>query len=91
MASLKRIESMTNYLTYRGLVSAPPWILGVLNEEMHISGELRKLSDALWARNDELTEVSILLTEAAEKLDDAHEEWLEEQDPTGTSFEWLAV
>ena len=58
----------------------PPWILGIDEEAgQHISGELREASDQLFNTPGGLGYFSELLGEAAEKLDDAHEEWMEEQ------------
>lgn len=55
---------------------------------MHISGQLREADSLIWKGRtgiahkvlypDEL-ELVMLIGEAAERLDDAHESWLEEQ------------
>lgn len=77
MASLKKIEELTEWLEKWNWNPNPEWIKGT--EETgttHISGQLREKSDELWATDQD---TSILLGEAAEKLDDAHEEWLENQ------------
>ena len=91
MASLKRIEELVNLLESKGFEADPDWIKGVklndipgaerqtielgIDHGMHISGQLRELSDSFFNSNRFL---SVLLAEAAEQFDDAHEAWLEE-------------
>jgi hypothetical protein len=84
MASLKNIEILTQELQKHDIPTEPPWILAIdsaVSDAGHISGQLREASDIVWD-NDRLTaeelnhQLSILLGEAAEQLDDAHEEWL---------------
>ncbi len=83
MASLKRIEALASRLNYK----EPAWIRGYPDEKRdnHLSGALREASDAVWGdrtgvAKDVLTAEELtlmgLLSEAAEILDDAHEEWL---------------
>ena len=85
MASLKRIEELRIHLETENLTTDPQWILGMQtdppSEVGHISGQLRETSDAIWDNDgltvDELNSISVLLSEAAERLDDAHQEWME--------------
>jgi len=62
--------------------TTPDWVKGIEPNphNQHMSGQLRELSDAMW-HIEEIRELCIFLSEAAEKLDDAHEHWLESQDP----------
>jgi hypothetical protein len=80
VASLQRIQEITDHLmidcrkTYEETL--PKWIRGYDNQrEMHLSGELREAT----FREDVPDDILALLDEAAETLDDAHEEWLERQ------------
>lgn len=69
------------------LPSEPAWVYGTSERDNHLSGALRDAADAVWGPRtgtahlvltaDELTLVE-LLSEAAETLDDAHEEWMED-------------
>jgi hypothetical protein len=62
----------------------PQWILGIptgeqsTSEPAHISGQLREIADIMW-EFEEMQGICILIEEAAEKLDDAHQEWMERQ------------
>ncbi len=81
MASMKRIEALATRLNHK----EPAWIRGYEKRDNHLSGALREAEALLWGdrtgvahevlTEDELT-LSGLLEEAAESLDDAHEEWL---------------
>jgi len=81
MASLKRIEALASRLNYK----EPAWIRGYEKRDNHLSGALREAQAIIWGDRtgvahevltaDELT-ITGLLEEAAETLDDAHEEWL---------------
>lgn len=62
-----RLESM-------GIAPDPSWILAT-DGPGHISGEMREKSDDMW-RFDHENSAAILLGEAAERLDEAHEEWM---------------
>lgn len=57
----------------------PSWILRTDGEEGHISGQLRESSDLLWNRGEWGRSVAILLGATADRLDDAHEEWMKAQ------------
>jgi hypothetical protein len=83
MASLKRIEALASRLNY----AEPKWVRGYPDEKRdnHLSGALREASDNVWGdktgvASEVLTPEELalmgLLSEAAETLDDAHEEWL---------------
>jgi hypothetical protein len=72
----------------RGLKTAPKWVWGETQRDCHLSGELREASGEVWGGKvgvafEVLTEKELklvcLLEEAAEALDDAHEEWMENQ------------
>lgn len=78
MASMTKIERMREYLEDRGHETEPKWIRGYEDRKMHLSGDLR---EAVMNWSDLPPEVEALLYEAAETLDDAHEEWLEAQAP----------
>lgn len=72
MAELKRIEELSK------IVGADPtWVRGsslVEDEsEMHLSGQLRSIAEMLDANSS----IKPLLLEVAERLDDAHLDWLE--------------
>lgn len=75
MASLKRIEEMRAELENHQIPTEPSWIRGYASSEtkMHLSGILREAA----MNYNVLPEIEHLLDEAAETLDDAHEEWLE--------------
>lgn len=73
MANLERIERMRERLESLGEPTEPPWIRGYTTRDMHLSGALREAS-MNWTLP---IEIEGLLDEAAETLDDAHEEWLE--------------
>ena len=66
-----------------GMDPEPSWVKGYENgyDGPHISGQMRELSDELWGNNQE---ASIMLAEAAERIDDAHEEWMTERLLYGT-------
>lgn len=83
MASMKRIEALASRLNY----AEPAWIRGYPDEKRdnHLSGALREAEALVWGDRTGVahevltkTEVQLLgiLEEAAETLDDAHEEWL---------------
>lgn len=60
-----------------GLNPLPSWIEGYNREPYetsHISGQMRELSDKLWDTG--VQEAAIMLAEGADRLDDAHEEWM---------------
>lgn len=70
-------------MEHLGLDPEPAWIKGIDTgvagqEDMHISGQMRELSDDIY-RHDQDNSASILLGEAADRLDDAHEQWMEDQ------------
>ena len=82
MAELKKIEEMAHAIDYR----EPAWIRGYEKRENHLSGALREAIGDVWGdrtgkASDVLTPAELTLTslleEAAETLDDAHQEWLE--------------
>lgn len=81
---------MTHSLMEAGIpyeLTVPTWAkhsqeLPYLGSNQHLSGQLREISDQLWNSGfwdkvPSVNELSVLLAEAAERLDDAHEEWLE--------------
>lgn len=81
MASMKRIEALASRLNY----AEPKWIRGYEERDNHLSGALREAESLVWGDRTGVarevlskTEVQLLgiLEEAAETLDDAHEEWL---------------
>lgn len=76
MASLRRIEEMRAELENFEIPTEPSWIRGYASSKnkMHLSGILREAS-MNWHQLP--PEIEHLLDEAAETLDDAHEEWLE--------------
>jgi hypothetical protein len=76
MANLRRIEEMRTKLENYKISTEPSWIRGYASSEnkMHLSGILREAS-MNWHQLP--PEIERLLDEAAEALDDAHEEWLE--------------
>lgn len=79
MASLKNIDTMTQTLMSKGFKyeeTCPPWVKGYSKRENHLSGALREAA-MNWSHLPR--EVEALLDEAAETLDDAHEEWLEDK------------
>ena len=76
MASLLNIEQMRVELENNDLPSEPKWIRGLQPRSMHLSGELREAA-MNWSNLP--PEIEELLDEAAETLDDAHEEWLMER------------
>lgn len=82
MTQLQNIEEKTQTLIKWNQTSEPDWIKGVPidgipdDEIGHISGQLRELSDELWDINRQL---AITLGEAADKFDDAHEYWLDNE------------
>lgn len=93
MANLRRIEEMRHRLASWGWATTPVWLMPMQKKEwpeqtMHFSGQLREADRFLWKGrtgvahevldSDELA-VAEFLNEAAERLDDAHEAWLEEQ------------
>lgn len=99
MASLRRIEIMSQWLEKCSVDPTPPWISGRKLYEIsgpdnsalgcHFSGKLREVAnmldiqypDRLMVIDESGNEydLAILIDEAAERLDDAHEEWLEDQ------------
>lgn len=70
---------MRQSLESRGMKTEPPWILRTDGQPGHISGELRELTYVGYTT----ASLEALLDTAAEQLDDAHEDWLEAQDPAG--------
>lgn len=76
MASLRRIEEMRAELENHDIPTEPSWIRGYATSQhkMHLSGILRE-AEMEWSHLP--PEIRHLLDEAAETLDDAHEEWLE--------------
>lgn len=78
MAELQRIEELDARLNGK----EPAWIRGYSKRENHLSGELREMADSMMgydpAQMPGSNELKLreLLTEAAETLDDAHENWL---------------
>lgn len=83
MASLKKIERMVQHLDERGLPTEPTWIRGYERRDNHLSGALREAGYSIGPGHDEgnFDHIVALLEEAAEALDDAHEEWLVMQYP----------
>ena len=79
MASLERIERLTERLDDR----EPSWVRGYRKRDNHLSGALRdieeRMSDPDISLDDIELEIRQLLEEAAETLDDAHENWLDIQ------------
>ena len=78
MASLQRIEEMQTELRSYNMPTEPDWVFGYHKPDritMHLSGRLREA--AMWSGLPPLIEE--LLEEAAETLDDAHEEWLQDR------------
>ena len=85
MAELRKIEDMSYKLDY----AEPAWIRGYAEPERenHLSGALREAIDELIWKNRSAQEglnkdeaaLAELLEEAAETLDDAHQEWLERE------------
>lgn len=76
MASLRRIEELMAELQKYHIPTEPSWIRGYMKSSIskkHLSGRLREASED---KNLPM-EIECLLDEAAETLDDAHEEWLE--------------
>jgi len=88
MASLQRIEELQELLGY----NAPDWVKADNNDSrpvpfktaieeamevrMDASGELRMLAEESYGGDDDTAMHSVLM-DAAERLDDAHQEWLE--------------
>lgn len=85
MASLKKIEQLAQNLLAQGIDPNPDWIKGLEPNphDMHISGQMREMSDHI-LQFAYCKPYSILLGEAAERLDDAHEEWMTQQIPLRT-------
>ena len=81
MARLKTIEELQDRLGYE---HEPNWIRGYTEREQHLSGALREAIDTLIWKNRSAQEgltkdeqaLTDLFEEAAETLDDAHQEWL---------------
>lgn len=73
MANLMNIERMRVELENNDLPTEPKWVRGLQMGNMHLSGVLREAS-MNWSNLP--PEIEALLDEAAETLDDAHEEWL---------------
>jgi hypothetical protein len=84
MASLRRIEQMTQSLLRQGVPydeTVPFWLA---IDGGQFSGLLRSIANGMHGTNvvardeDGMThDLAGILDEAAERLDDAHEEWLE--------------
>lgn len=83
MASLKRIEELSQRLGCDAYGIEPKWIRGYTKRDNHLSGALRnieeRMSDPDISLDDIEMDIRALLEEAAETLDDAHEEWLNNQ------------
>ena len=79
MASLHRIEEMRAELENNNIPTEPDWVFGYHKPDritMHLSGRLREAAINCSSLPPVIEE---LLDEAAETLDDAHEEWLQER------------
>ena len=77
MASLEMIEKLDQRLNGK----EPAWIRGYSKRDNHLSGALREMADEVMSNPDiSLDDIEMnireLLEEAAETLDDAHENWL---------------
>jgi len=81
------MEKMRQRLERLDLPSEPAWVYGTTKRDNHLSGALRDAADAVWGPRtgiahlvltDEELKLVELLSEAAETLDDAHEEWMED-------------
>jgi len=88
MAELQRIEDLQELVGY----DAPDWVKADRNEtqghvhtsnldeamavHMDTSGELRELAENTYGGDDDRDMYGVLM-DAAERLDDAHQEWLE--------------
>ena len=76
MASLKRIEELDERLDGK----EPAWIRGYTKRDNHLSGALREMQERMQdpdiSLDDIECDIQSLLEEAAETLDDAHENWL---------------
>lgn len=80
VAELRRIEEMYDKLKSLTLPTAPEWIQGYTKRDGHLSGALREAEERFFGTTDEsVKELLSLLEEAAETLDDAHQEWMETQ------------
>lgn len=67
---------MRQTLSSQGKPTEPEWILATEGDG-HISGQLREAAFEF----EIPSKLEALIDEAAEALDDAHEEWLEQQNP----------
>ena len=79
MAELAKIEKMRIQMEALGMNPNPLWILGTQTGPLyngHISGEMREMSDKI-RQFAYCKPQAILLAEAAERLDDAHQDWME--------------
>ena len=76
---IERIESLEARLNGK----EPKWLRGTEKRENHLSGALREMTDLMCNPDLSLDEIEMnireLMDEAAEALDDAHEEWLNTQ------------
>jgi hypothetical protein len=79
------MEKLRLELEKLGLNPEPKWILGIdTSWHTHISGQMRESSDDIWDIETwgavaSPRDIAILLGEAAEQIDDAHQEWMENQ------------
>lgn len=92
MASLQKIQEMTDFLEKWGWASVPTWMMGIQpiqgRTTTHISGQLREADQLIWGHrtgvahevlNEDELALCTLINEAAERLDDAHEAWLKNE------------
>ena len=70
---------MRQQLEKWGWSSEPEWILRTDGESGHITGQMREAADDLFNTPGGLGYFHDLLMQSAEQLDDAHQEWLENQ------------
>jgi len=81
MASINQIERLSIRLGVREHNTDASWVKGYQKRDCHLSGSLREMADEIMSNPDiSLDDIEMnireLLTEAAECLDDAHQEWL---------------
>ena len=82
MGLIERFDALEARLNSTG----PKWVRGTAERDNHLSGALREMADEVCGiKNPSIFEAALevavreLLDEAAEALDDAHEEWLNTQ------------
>lgn len=78
MAQLRKIEE---YIQRLGDDKEPGWVRGYTTRDNHLSGALREMGDEIMGDPDVNLDdiegnIRSLLEEAAETLDDAHQNWL---------------